>query len=221
MKRIFDVDRFHFPYTELKFPGQASDEKILYITREAPIMLYLRLAGVVIISLVLAATGGILINVIPGLYFPQAGLILLSTLLLGAVFLLIGWWWIYQLWKKSVFVLTTRRLTKFIYTTPWNRYNLSLNLDKIVDTGAYARGYFQALFGIGTFAARSSAGNRSEKYFYIDNVHRFEDLKHYVGKVLFQYSKDVDSLENYRPFIPWLKGEARKEYIKKYPHYWS
>ena len=221
MSSVFHRKDFKFPYTDLKFPGQASDERILYVTREAPIMLQLRLLGVVVVSVIVGSIGFVIPQVLPNLQSQQQALVMLAGLLLGFIFFGIGWWWTNQLWQKSLFVLTTRRLTKYIYTTPWNRYNLSLNLDKIVDTGSYERGYFQALAGVGTFTARSSAGNRAEKYFYIENVHRSEDLKNYVSKLLHNYNHRFDDLDTFRPFLPWLKGEARKRFMESYPEYWS
>lgn len=221
MNLIFNVDDFKFPYSDLKFPGQASDERILYVTREAMVMLWLRVASVVGVSLILIILGLTLPLTITGLPVEMQLLFLLMGVGFGLLFLTLGGWWMYQLWKKSVFILTNRRLTKFIYTTPWNRYNLSLGLDKIVDTGAYTRGYFQAFWGIGTFTARSGAGNRKEKYFYIENVIRSEDLANYVNKVLHVFNKDSEKLDNFRPFIPDLKGERRKKFMERFPEFWS
>lgn len=221
MKLVFDIERFEFPYTGHKFPGQASDEVILYVTREARVMLYLRLVLMWLAGLVLVAGGFLVPMILRNFGVRGFGVLGFVGLVLGLAFIVGGSWWVYSLWKKSVFILTNRRLLKFIYSTPWNRYNLSLGLDKVVDTGAYARGYFQAAFGVGTFAARSSAGNRQEKYFYIDNVKAYEDLANYVNKVLFVYEREVEKLLNFRPFVPHLKGEARREFVKKFPEYWS
>ena len=221
MKSIFKVVNFEFPYNRFKFPGQAKDEKILYVTRESKALLYLRLMMVVLVSLTLFMAGFILPDLLEMFGGVVVNWVRLGVFGLSVVFLVVGGWWIYSLWRKSIFILTNRRLTKFIYTTPWNRYNLSLSLDRVVDTGSYARGYFQALLGVGTFTARSSAGNRQEKYFYIENVHQFEDLANYVNKVLFVYTRDVDKLDSFRPFLPWLKGEARNRYMQDYPEFWS
>lgn len=221
MKSVFTVHEFQFPYTELKFPGQASDEKILYVGREASVMLWRRMLGLgfgiafflLLISTVPSTIGGINQRVVT-----SASAV--SGLIGVIIFLVIGWW-TYTLWLKSIFIVTNRRLTKYIYVTPWNRYNLSVGLDKIVDTGAYAKGYFQAWARIGTFTARSSAGNRQEKYFYVENIHAFEDLANYVNKLLFAYNKNFDKLDTFRPFLPFLKGQARKRFMEKYPQYWS
>jgi hypothetical protein len=158
-----------------------------------------------------------------------------SVQMIGAViavlFLVIGWWWATELYKKSIAIITNKRLVKFISTTPFNRHNLSLPLDMVVDTGAYSKGVLQALFKLGTFTARSSAASSgvatddpervNKKYFYIENVGNAEDIHHYLSKVLFVFRQDWKKLENYRPFLPHLKGEARKQFMSQYPEYWS
>lgn len=221
VKNIFDLNTFNFPYEDIKFPGQASDERILFVTREAKIMLSARLLFVWLAGVIVFFAGLTLSQFLKNLRIDGAGLVMMVGVIASLMFLVGGSWWVYTLWKRSVFILTTRRLTKFIYVTPWNRYNLSLSLDKVVDTGAYGRGYFQALFGVGTFSARSSAGNREEKYFFIENVKAYEDLANYVNKVLFVYDRQLEKLDSFRPFIPDLKGQERKDFMANYPQFWS
>ena len=116
-----------------------------------------------------------------------------------------GMWWIYQVFNKSVFIITTRRLTKFIHTTPWTRYQMSLGLDKVVDSGSYSKGYLQAMFGLGTFVARSSAGNI--KNFKIENVHFAEDLPNWMNNLMFIFNKDVSELDAFKPFVAKPMGK--------------
>lgn len=230
---IFNVSEFVFPYT-YKFPGQASNEKILFVTRENSIMLFMRRVGILMVALVV-----FLLGIFLSVLFEQFGGVGLSSLLmlgctiLSVGFLLIGWWWVTTLWRKSIVIVSTQRLTKFIYTTPANRHNLSLPLEMIVDTGSYTKGFVQALFKLGTFTARSSAassgvatddadtGRVNKKYFYIENIAVAEDLQHYINKLLYAFRHYPDQLDTFRPFIPQLKGEARKTFMQRYPEYWS
>jgi hypothetical protein len=237
MSDIFSQAQFKFPY-RYKFPGQNTDEYILFVTRENSSMLWLRRAGVIITAGTLLIVGWVLGSLIsrmggvgPGAVFQVA-----STAL-AALTLVVGYWWVSILWRKSIAIVTTKRLTKFIYTTPVNRHNLSLPLDMIVDTGAYSKGFFQALLRLGTFTARSAAAGTgyatdderdqhgrlriNKKYFYIENIHAAEDLQHYVSKVLEAHRHKYQDLPSFRPFIPKLKGESRKEYMKQFPEYWS
>lgn len=221
MHDIFSVPVYKFPYTDFQFPGQASDEEILYVTREAPIVLTLKRFGVIGIA-VAVIVGGIVLSVFLSQISPAVtASSQLFAAVLGVLFGVIGWWWVTVLWKKSIFILTNRRLTKFIYVTPWNRYNLSVTLDKIEDTGAYNRGNFEALFKVGTLTARSSAGNREEKYFFVTRIKAAEDLANYINKLLFIFHHDPKRLTKFRPFIPHLKGERRKKFMEDYPEYWS
>lgn len=218
MSDVFSASVFQFPYTDIRFPGQATDERILYVGREAKIMLYARLIFVVVAALVLTGVGLAILEVLGSFIGSAANGIFFLILLLGIVFGGIGLWWVDTTWKKSVFIFTNRRLTKFIYVTPWNRYNLSVTLDMIEDTGAYTKGYFRALFKIGTFTARSAAGNREEKYFFVDNVEHGEDLANYVNKLLFIFKHEVAKLETLRPFISAKSGE-REEQIHDHPEF--
>jgi hypothetical protein len=231
MQSIFTAHKFAFPY-DYKFPGQASDERILFVTRENPIMLWLRRAGVVATGVFVLVAGmwfGSLLQGIVGLAVAVPMQIL--SLLIGAVFAIVGWWWVTVLWQKSLAMVTTQRLTKIIYSTPFNRHFLSLPLDMIVDTGSYEKGFIQALFKLGTFTARSSASSSgvatddperiNKKYFYIENIASGEDLQHYVNKLLYAFRHHHEHLATFRPFVPELKGEARKQFMEKFPDFWS
>lgn len=234
---IFTQPSYLFPY-QYKFPGQASDEKILFVTRENPVMLTVRRAGVLAAALFVMVSGWWLGGLLGSVLQATAigSLVRLAGVGLGAVFVLVGWWWVTLLWQKSVCIVTTKRLTKFIYTTPVNRHNLSLPLEMIVDTGSYTKGFVQALFKLGTFTARSAAaasgvaseeetsgsGRRiNRKYFYIENVAHAEDLQHYITKLLSAFRTRPQDLANFRPFIPHLKGDERKQFMEQYPEYWS
>ncbi len=232
MINIFKADYFKFPY-QYNFPGKASDEKILYVTRENKLVLLLKRIAVLAVSLLVLITG----LVIKQLIIQATGLIIgslfeLVVIGLAGAFFLIGWWWVSSTWKKSIALVTTKRLTKFIYTTPVSRYSLTLPLDRVVDTGAYTKGFIQTFLRLGTFIARSSAASSgaatddpsrvNKKYFYIENIKRSEDLQHYVNKLLAAFTKHQDKIDKFRPFIPEMKGETRADFIKKhFPQYWS
>ncbi len=205
MQNILETDELNPPYSEMIFPGKAENEKILYVTREAPMMLMVRL---VFFSLVVAITvlvGSLLVaNMGKTWDFAYGGMIAM-ILLIGAIVMFGGMWWIWQVYRKTMFIITTRRLTKFIHTTPWTRYQMSLGLDKVVDSASYSKGYMQAIFKLGTFVARSSAGNI--KNFKIENIHYSEDLHNWMNKLMFVFSKDMDKLDDFRPFAAKRMGE--------------
>jgi hypothetical protein len=205
MVNILETDDFKAPYTGLTFPGQAEEEKLLYITRESPIMLAVRMAGFSLVVSILILVGALLMISIGRMLGFSVSLVIVLLLLIGFVLLFGGMWWVYQVYRRTVFIITTRRLTKFIHTTPWNRYQMSLGLDKVEDSGAYTKGYLQALFGLGTFVARSSAGNI--KNFKIVNIHYAEDLHNWMNKLMFTFNKEQDKLDSFRPFAAKKAGE--------------
>lgn len=228
---IFTVDRYEFPYL-YKFPGQSSDERILFITRESDVMLFFRQILVSLAAGAIFLAGYAMSRLVDGfLGAAFGGAVELLFAGIAIFFALAGYWWVTTLWKRSIALITNKRLSKFIYTTPWNRHNLSLPLDMIVDTGAYSKGFLQAFFKLGTFTARSSASSSgvatddnsriNKKYFYIENVISAEDIHNYIHKVLFVFRQDWKRLDDFRPFLPHLKGEARKDFMKQYPEYWS
>lgn len=213
---IFQAKQYRFPYHDLSFPGQNTEERILFVTREGRQVLSMRWGLIIASGLLSLVMRQVLLDMLAD-FFPSntalVGTIGLVTFWIIIGFTLLGIWWTYVLWRKSVFIITTRRLTKFIHTTPWNRYQLSLGLDKIVDTGAYQKGLLQGLTGLGYFVARSSAGNI--KNFKIVNISFAEDLHNYVNKVLYTFNKETEKLDVVRPFIPHLKGQARDDYVNR------
>ncbi len=210
MKNIFKQKDFKFPYQNIKFPGQHTEERILFITREGSIVLKIKLLSLLFISvigiflIITILKNFTLINLI--YFIPIIGMIWV----LFSIFIA---WWIIKVYNKTLFIITTRRLTKFIHTTPWSRYQMSLGLDQIVDTGAYKKGWLQILTGLGYFVARSSAG--AVKNFKIINVGFSEDLHNYVNKLLYVFNDKKGDLDRFRPFIPNLKGIERDDYVRK------
>lgn len=205
MVEIFDLQYFDAPYKNVTFPGKSSDEKILYITREAPVMLAWKLTLFSLGLAVFVVLGAFLTKFAGSTFGFSYGGVILALTILGFAILMLGLWWVWQVYRKTVFIITTRRLTKFIHTTPWTRYQMSLGLDKVVDSGSYMKGYFQAMFRLGTFVARSSAGNI--KNFKIVNIHYSEDLHNWMNKLMFTFNKEQKKLDQFRPFVAKERGQ--------------
>jgi hypothetical protein len=231
MNDIFSAKEFNFPYTDYRFPGQANDETILYIQRENPAILWVHRVLVVIVSLLLFGTIAWVSGFLNTRFGVKIPTIIPTIIFFAAIGVgIFGWWWASALWRKSIGLITTKRLTKFIFTTPFNRHNFSLPLDMVVDTGAYRKGFKQAIFGLETFTARSSAASSGQatdnparinkKYFYLENIKFAEDLQHYVNKLLYAYRHHLDHMTTFRPFIHQKYGN-REDLINKYPDYWS
>lgn len=215
-KTIFDTKEFHFPYTGIRFPGMNEGEKIMFITREAYIVHLTRLLIFTVIILLIGILGVVLLNLLGSVVSKIAFLKLVLLVLVG-LFFTAGGWWLNESYRKSIFIITTRRLTKIIHTTPFTWYQFSLGLDEIEDTGSYGASYIEALLGLGYFVARSGAG--AIKNFKIVNITFAQDLHNYVNKLLYAFKHHPDKMDLFRPFTPNLRGEAREELFRKYPEY--
>jgi len=230
MTEIFQAKEFVFPYDSHRFPGQATDERILYVTREHKLFLFIKIFFVLLIAVAISLAFYVFSLAFKSI-FVASSMVFLFPLVLFVVggFAAIGFWWVYSLWRKSLAILTNKRLTKIIYTTPFNRYNQSLPLEMVVDTSCNNQGFFEgvahSLLQIGTLTARSSASSSgvatddtdriNKKYFYLENIKYCEDLQQYLNKILSLFNHSPESLVNFRPFIPALKGEAREKFIRE------
>lgn len=216
MKEVFNVSTFIFPYTNLHFHGLSTGERILFVTRESPAILYLRRI-VLFFVLVTFIFLGLLFSSILQSYHLIFTVLFPFSVIIGFCLFVSGYWWVGTTYKKSVFIITTRRLTKIIYTTPFTWYQFSLGLDEIADTGSYSSSYFEALFHLGYFVARSGAA--AIKNFKIVNISFAGDLHNYVNKLLFVYKNTPEHMSEFRPFIPHLKKDERKKFLEQYPEY--
>jgi hypothetical protein len=214
MRVVFDESVFEFPYEGYQFPGQHTEERILYITRVHPLVFWWRLVLVTgvfgLLALMARWLGGYLAGVF-GLEL-SAGwwLGLLVVWLLSYCFAI---WWVSKTYRRTVFVVTTRRLTQFVFTTPWTHYQLSLSHDEIVDTAATTHSYLQSMFGFGDLFARSSAGAVGD--FLVENIAVHKDLHNWLSKLQHR-RREGEKLDKVRPFVPNLKGEERKRFLEEY-----
>lgn len=231
MTQIHQVSEFVFPYDAYRFPGQATDEKILYITREHKLFMWTRMFFVALIAVAIFLTSWVFSLAFKNIFAVSSFAFLFPiTIALAGGFAAIGFWWVYSLWQKSLAILTNKRLTKIVYTTPFNRYNQSLPLEMVVDTSCNNQGFFEGIahstLQVGTLTARSSASSSgvatennervNKKYFYLENIRYCEDLQQYLNKILSVLRQSPAQLENFRPFIPHLKGEHREKFIEEY-----
>lgn len=210
MLMVFVFD-FAFPYNNFSFPGMHTEEKVLYATRQHPLVLKWRLA---ILLAALLFFDGVALIIVQSYLPERAGIALLG---LGAFSLLAGgllWWWLKTTYEKTLFIVTNKRLTQFVQTSPFTGFQLSLAFDQVVDTAASTYTYLQKIFGFGSLFARSSAGAQGD--FLVESLQFHEDVHNWLNKLLTQCAQKADkerALDGFRPFVPGLKGEARKQFL--------
>lgn len=204
---------FVFPYKNFKFPGQYTEEKILYATRQAPIFYKLKLTTAIIGFLFFDLVVFFIFSSVK--IFSLNGPAIVLTLLLNLIALPLIFYWVKITYDKTVFIITNKRLTQFVQTSPFTCYQLSLALNQIVDTAALKHNYLQSILKVGNLFARSSAG--AEGDFLVQNIEAHEDLHNYLNKLLSKYAQSKNkekALSKARPFILKLKGKAREEFLK-------
>lgn len=209
----FLVSDFHPPYGYFRFPGQHEDERILYAARAAKIILLWKAVLVCIVWGFAAIIGAYLmdsiynsLNVLGQNLNPTG----IQKLLIGAgPFLSFLWvisfifalFWAYAVWRKTIFLVTNKRLTQFVFTTPWTNYQLSLSLDKVADTAVITHTYWQKFLGIGNLFARSAAGAQGD--FLVSHIEHTRDLHNWLTKLIYEWeaaSKKSEALINFKPF---------------------
>lgn len=210
MPFIYD---FSFPYRNFSFPGKHSEEKVLYAAQQHPLVLKLRLflSGVCLLFFILITF------MIVNAYVPSgiSLLINIGLLVFSSITSLFLYWWLTAVYQKTLFIITNRRLTQFIQTSPFTNFQLSLAFGQVVDTAASTHNYFQKILGMGSLFARSSAGAQGD--FLVSNLQHHDDVHNWLNKLLTEYSQKADkehALDGFRPFVPGLKGEERKKFLE-------
>ena len=204
---------FTFPYKNFKFPGQYTEEKVLYATRQAPVLFRAKILAAILGLLFFDLVIFFIFNTIK--FLSLNILVIGATLLLNLIALPIVFYWVKKTYEKTVLIVTNKRLTQFVQTSPFTRYQLSLAFDQVVDTAASTHTYLQSILKIGNLFARSSAG--AEGDFLVQHIKVHEDLHNWLNKLLTQYTQSPEketSLDDFRPFIPNLKGKSREEFLK-------
>ncbi len=233
---LLDQREFQFPYL-YKFPGQESNEVILYATRESRKLLLARMAWLTACVTILTVLSGWMTwwmsrELNAAFNWPAISVALLIIIwLCGA---LIGYY-ICLTWRKTVGVLTNYRLVKIVQYGLFNHASQTLPLTEVVDTSVSNKKFWERLLGVATFTARSSASSSglatadasegrariNKKYFYWENIEYAEDLENYLHKLLQHQRDDKRDLKTFRPFIGSLKGERREAFMRDFPQYWS
>ena len=233
----FETTQFKFPYL-YRFPGQDRQERILYVTREAKVMLQLRQVALVTVALLMMLVvwgiGGWLDST------SLNGNAISVFLWLATIVIVAGgvgiWAWLCFVWRRTIGIVTTFRLIKIIQVNPLTSLTQSLPLREVVDTSSDTRGLLRTILKLSTFTARSSATSSgvatddgmqgkfriNKKYFYFENITNSVDLEHYINKLLYALrTHQPEEMKTFRPFVPDLKAGEREEFFKNYPQYWS
>lgn len=192
------------------FKGQHSDEKVLYEVKPHIYSLWLRIAGVVLLSILLCVFSILLVSV--SSVIPPLGIIFAIAITL------IASWILHIQYDKTIAYITDRRLVRFEAHHPFHVATRSLNWDDTMKVKTYPPHFIWSMLNIGTVVlhARSSiislegdsiqrevAGDDLE----LKDVWYYEDLGNYIEKILYTNKRNHAELADFRPFVPKPKGQ--------------
>ena len=113
------------------FPGQQTDERVLYIVEPHIYALYTGLAKIYLLSLAIFLSFLFLTSVMKGLPF--------IGLFLGSLIAVFGTWASVLMFKKSRAYITDRRIVRFEAATPFATNSRALNWDDAVKIKTFPR----------------------------------------------------------------------------------
>lgn len=185
------------------FDGQQTGELILYELRPHPMVKYLSIAKMVLLSLVLLA-----VLFIIGVATKQAPLLLLMLGGIIAVILTAGsLWWNHTVYGRSVTYITDRRIMRFDVVSPFFTTKRSLFWNEALKAKGYAPNLLARMLGIGTVEIAPHMDQHEDVI--IPHVAYFEDVANYIDKILFTYKQTPSALSDFKPFVPkprWRRG---------------
>lgn len=188
--------------TNTFFPGQQSDEKVLYRAKPHGIVKIVSFTKVVIIGLLV-----LFFFQIVGLTLPVLAYVLTSAgLVLTAVLILTGLWWVQSTHDKTEVYITDRRIIKFTSITPFNKTTRALFWDEAVKAKTYHKNAFwERIIGVGSIEIHARSQDKDNVD--INHLTYHEDLANYIDKILYTYKNKPGELLTFKEFVPKPKGK--------------
>lgn len=185
------------------FDGQQAGERILYELRPHPLVKYLAIAKMVLLSLVLLVILFMISSAIQ-----QATLLLRMLGGIIAVILTTGsLWWNHTVYGRSVAYITDRRIMRFDIVSPFFTTKRSLFWNEALKAKGYAPSMLYRILGIGTVEIAPHMDQHEDVV--VPSVAYYEDIANYIDKILFTYKQSPSALSDFKPFVPkprWRRG---------------
>lgn len=198
--------------SESQFPGQQSDEIVLYEVRPHHYALIAKVTGIFLLAFVVAFLSLLIGNFIN----PLAAVI---GVILAIAIAVLGFWATLSQFNQARTYITDRRVVRFDANTPFNVNSRSLSWDDVLKIKTFPPSFIGSLFNIGEVVlhARSSiisftpndaiekeiAGDDLE----IKYVYYYKDLGHYLDKILYTYRHSPQEVRTMRTFVTRPKGK--------------
>lgn len=187
---------------EISFPGQQTDERILYFARPHPVARYVSLLKVVFFAFFFLFISQVLAGSLP----PPAIILRFLSIILFVFFILAGWWWGGTVYQQSGMYITDRRIVKFSPLSPFQKTVRTLFWDEVVKCKTYRKKpLLEKLLGIGSIEVHARSQDKDNVD--IDGLIYHEDIANYIDKILYTYKTKPSEIQTFRAFIPKPKGQ--------------
>jgi hypothetical protein len=192
------------------FPGQQTNERVLYEVKPHIYAQYLSLAKIYLLSIVIFVVMVALGSM--SMMLPVLGFVLSITIAL------FGTWAVIAMFQKNVTYITDRRIIRFEAATPFATNVRGLTWDEVVKIKTFPRNAIWKMLMIGTVVAHAGstyvhthAATRENVYtnddLDLEHVYYYKDLGNYLEKILYLYKHNSPELAEIRPFVPKPAGQ--------------
>ena len=199
---------------QIYFDGQHSDERVLYIVRQHPFPVLMRLLKVVLAGLVILAGFSFISMQLEdtGVFLRSIGWLLALLIGVGGgATVLMGE-------RRNIAYLTDRRVVRFQAATPWAVNSRSLSWEETVKVKTFPKNFIYRLFNIGTVVIHAkstvvtSDEPKSKTYVSDDDVELtdvayYRDLGNYIDKIVYFYRQKPKELDLMKPFVAKPRGK--------------
>lgn len=197
------------------FYGQHSDERVLYIVREHPVVVMFKFIRSILAGLLILVGFAVVANTVTS-YSQAISLVgwVLALMVGGGGALTVIWGE-----RKNIGYITDRRVVRFTAVTPWAVNSRSLTWDQAVKVKTFPRNFIYRMWNIGSVVIHakstviSSEEPKSRTYVSDDDVelkdvHYYRDLGNYIDKILYLYERKPGELDSMKSFV--AKGRGKR-----------
>lgn len=186
---------------KLRFPGQQSGERILYLAKPHRVMMYINFLKILTIGLLTLAALQALAIFFASPIFGIAGLIFSGALMFIGILVA------YTTHEGYKTYITDRRVIRFEPTFPFRERMRSLFWDEVEKTKTFRKNYLlEGLFKIGSITIHPKS-NAEYDDIQLNYLTYHEDLANYIDKILYIFRNHPSELKTMQPFIPMPKGQ--------------
>lgn len=184
------------------FPGQQTDEKVLYFAKPHPGIKFIGFIRVIVLGLLVFFAFQIISFNLPII----AGPVKAVGFALAVLLILIGLWWTQKTHAGTEVYITDRRVVKFAPVSPFHRTTRALFWDEAVKCKTYYQNpLLERLLGIGSLEIHARSQDKDNVD--VNNLSYHEDLANYIDKILYTFKNKPEDLKNFKEFVAKPKGQ--------------